>query len=232
MSLICPFAGLRPVAGRAADVIAPPYDVLNSAEARQRAAGRPWSFLHISRAEIDLPEGTEPYDAAVYSKAAENLQHMLDEGVLQRVRRVYHGLVADWLLEQSGERLEEYAGLIANHLELAGRKEEAVGYLLQAGDRARSLYARQEAIQAYDRALALLDEAGVGASAGSSCASGALQGSHVVAALDSRAARDATEWFVELQTVHGVVPDALAETASPPARACSTSRVIGGSKSS
>ena len=84
MTLIRPFAGLRPVAGRAADVVAPPYDVLNSAEARQRAEGRPWSFLHISRAEIDLPEGTEPYDAAVYSKAAENLQHMLDEGVLQR----------------------------------------------------------------------------------------------------------------------------------------------------
>jgi uncharacterized protein (DUF1015 family) len=84
MTLIRPFAGLRPVAGRAADVVAPPYDVLNSAEARQRAEGRPWSFLHISKAEIDLPEGTEPYDAAVYSKAAGNLQHMLDEGVLQR----------------------------------------------------------------------------------------------------------------------------------------------------
>jgi uncharacterized protein (DUF1015 family) len=65
-------------------VVAPPYDVLNSEEARQRAAGRPWSFLHISKAEIDLPEGTDPYDAAVYAKAAENLQKMLDAGVLRR----------------------------------------------------------------------------------------------------------------------------------------------------
>ncbi|HHO69574.1 MAG TPA: DUF1015 family protein, partial [Gammaproteobacteria bacterium] len=48
MSLIRPFRGLRPVPERAADVVAPPYDVLSSEEARERAAGRPWSFLHIS----------------------------------------------------------------------------------------------------------------------------------------------------------------------------------------
>jgi uncharacterized protein (DUF1015 family) len=84
MSLIRPFAGLRPVPAHAEDVVAPPYDVLNSEEARQRAAGRPWSFLHISKAEIDLPEGTDPYAASVYAKAAENLQKMLDAGVLKR----------------------------------------------------------------------------------------------------------------------------------------------------
>ena len=84
MPLIQPFAGLRPVPERAADVIAPPYDVLNSAEARQRAAGRPWSFLHISKAEIDLPEATDPYDASVYARAAVNLQAMVEQGILQR----------------------------------------------------------------------------------------------------------------------------------------------------
>jgi len=84
MPLIRPFAGLRPVPERAEEVVAPPYDVLNSAEARERAAGRPWSFLHISKAEIDLPEDTDPYDPAVYAKSAENLQKMLDEGILIR----------------------------------------------------------------------------------------------------------------------------------------------------
>jgi len=84
MSLIRPFAGLRPARGRAGDVVAPPYDVLDTAEARARARGRPWSFLHISRAEIDLPEGTDPYNPAVYRKAAANLQGMIDAGVLQR----------------------------------------------------------------------------------------------------------------------------------------------------
>ncbi|KPK39676.1 MAG: hypothetical protein AMJ69_05035 [Gammaproteobacteria bacterium SG8_47] len=84
MPLIRPFAGLRPVPEFAADVVAPPYDVLNTEEARQRAAGKPWSFLHISKPEIDLPIGTNPYADAVYAKGAENLERMVDEGVLRR----------------------------------------------------------------------------------------------------------------------------------------------------
>lgn len=84
MPLIRPFAGLRPVPEHAEDVVAPPYDVLNSEEARERAAGKPMSFLHISKAEIDLPEGTDPYDPAVYAKAAENLHRLVEQGVLIR----------------------------------------------------------------------------------------------------------------------------------------------------
>jgi uncharacterized protein (DUF1015 family) len=84
MSLIRPFAGLRPAPGRAAEVIAPPYDVLSSDEARARAAGKPWSFLHISKPEIDLPAGTNPYAPEVYTKAAENLGVMTRKGILAR----------------------------------------------------------------------------------------------------------------------------------------------------
>ncbi|MET0088517.1 MAG: DUF1015 family protein [Candidatus Thiodiazotropha sp.] len=87
MSLIRAFPGLRPAEGRAADVAAPPYDVMNEAEAREMAKGRPWSFLHISRAEIDLPPGTDPYAPEVYAKAAENLAGMEREGVLVRDAR-------------------------------------------------------------------------------------------------------------------------------------------------
>ncbi|MBF0471021.1 MAG: DUF1015 domain-containing protein [Gammaproteobacteria bacterium] len=82
--MIRPFRGLRPAPGRAEEVAAPPYDVLNSEEARQRAAGRPWSFLHISKPEIDLPPGTNPYDDAVYAKGLENFQQMVANGVLQQ----------------------------------------------------------------------------------------------------------------------------------------------------
>jgi len=82
MPLIRPFAGLRPVSQHVVDVIAPPYDVLNTKEARERAKGRPWSFLHISKPEIDLPPDTNPYDEAVYAKGAENLQLMLNEKIL------------------------------------------------------------------------------------------------------------------------------------------------------
>ena len=74
MHLIRPFAALRPVPERAADVAAPPYDVLSTDEARAQAAGNPWSFLHISKPEIDLPPGSDPYAPQVYAKAAENLR--------------------------------------------------------------------------------------------------------------------------------------------------------------
>ena len=84
MTLIKPFRALRPAPGRAAEVLAPPYDVLSSAEARERAEGKPWSFLHVSKAEIDLPPATDPYDPAVYAKAAENLRRMIEAGVLVR----------------------------------------------------------------------------------------------------------------------------------------------------
>jgi uncharacterized protein (DUF1015 family) len=84
MPLIRAFPGLRPAEGRAADVAAPPYDVMNEAEAREMAKGREWSFLHISRPEIDLPQGTDPYAPEVYQKAAENLTRMQQKGILVR----------------------------------------------------------------------------------------------------------------------------------------------------
>ena len=84
MPLVKPFTGLRPTPDHANAVAAPPYDVLSSEEARELAAGKPWSFLHISKAEIDLPPGTDPYTPQVYAKAAENLAKMLAAGILQR----------------------------------------------------------------------------------------------------------------------------------------------------
>ena len=90
MPLIRPFAGLRPAPGRAADVVAPPYDVLNTEEARARARGKPWSVLHISKPEIDLPAGTDAYSAGVYAKGRENFATMLAEGVLRRDPEPYY----------------------------------------------------------------------------------------------------------------------------------------------
>jgi uncharacterized protein (DUF1015 family) len=92
MPLIRPFAGLRPAPGRAAEVVAPPYDVLNTDEARVRTAGKPWSFLHISKPEIDLPPDTDPYDPLVYAKGKENFERMLREGVLVRDPQPYYYL--------------------------------------------------------------------------------------------------------------------------------------------
>ncbi len=84
MALIRPVAALRPAPGRAVDVAAPLYDVLSSTEARERAAGKPWSFLHISKAEIDLPADTDPYSPEVYARSAANLASLVEGGVLVR----------------------------------------------------------------------------------------------------------------------------------------------------
>ncbi|MCR4282815.1 MAG: DUF1015 family protein [Bauldia sp.] len=84
MPLIQPFRALRPAPGRAAQVLAPPYDVLTSAEARERAKGKPWSFLHVSKPEIDLDPAIDPHDPAVYARAAENLRRIIAAGVLIR----------------------------------------------------------------------------------------------------------------------------------------------------
>ena len=72
MATISPFRALRPTPSSARAVAEVPYDVVNTDEARALAAGNPLSFLHVSRAEIDLPGGTNPYGDAVYAKAVEN----------------------------------------------------------------------------------------------------------------------------------------------------------------
>jgi uncharacterized protein (DUF1015 family) len=76
MASIFPFAALRPAPNAASAVAAVPYDVVNTDEARALAADNPLSFLHVSRAEIDLPPGTDPYSDAVYDRAAENFRDL------------------------------------------------------------------------------------------------------------------------------------------------------------
>lgn len=84
MTLVRPFAALRPEAEHAAAVVAPPYDVVSTAEARELVAGRPNSFLRISRPEIDLPSDTDPYSEDVYARGAENLKRLTALGLLIR----------------------------------------------------------------------------------------------------------------------------------------------------
>ncbi len=84
MTLIKPFRGLRPNPEFAQAVIAPPYDVVTSDEARELAKDKPQSFLHISRPEIDLPVDVDPHSDAVYHQGLTNFTAMLDQGVLQQ----------------------------------------------------------------------------------------------------------------------------------------------------
>ena len=82
MITIAPFKALRPQAQYAKQVASRPYDVLNTKEAKAEAAGNPFSFLHITKSEIDLPEDTDIHSEQVYSKAKENLNAFLQRDVL------------------------------------------------------------------------------------------------------------------------------------------------------
>jgi uncharacterized protein (DUF1015 family) len=83
-ALVRPFKALRPSAATAQAVIAPPYDVVDTEEARALAAEKPYSFLHVSRPEIDFPPGTDAHEDRVYARGATNLAALTSRGILQR----------------------------------------------------------------------------------------------------------------------------------------------------
>ena len=92
--------GIRPRRDLVEKIASRPYDVLNSEEARIEAAGNPYSFLHVVKSEIDLPEEIDHYDEKVYLKAAENLQNMIKKG---------------WLIQDNQECIYIYRQIMDGH---------------------------------------------------------------------------------------------------------------------
>lgn len=84
MAILKPFKAIRPTPETAGKVGALPYDVMNSDEAREMVKDNPYSFLHVDKAEIDLPRDTYIYDEKVYEKAKENLEKLVSDGVLSQ----------------------------------------------------------------------------------------------------------------------------------------------------
>ncbi len=82
MAVFRSFRAFRPSVDKQALIPALPYDVMNSDEAREMVKDNPFSFLHVDKAEIDLPTGTDIYDDAVYEKAKQNLLKLETEGDL------------------------------------------------------------------------------------------------------------------------------------------------------
>lgn len=82
MADLRPFRAYRPRPDIVGRVASPPYDVINTAEAKALAEGNPFSFLHVTRPEIDLPDGTDEHAEEVYDKARENLEALISDGVL------------------------------------------------------------------------------------------------------------------------------------------------------
>ncbi len=81
MAFFKPLKAIRPKPEYAAKVAALPYDVMNSEEAREMVKDNPYSFLHVDKAEIDLPIGTYLYSDEVYEKAKENLEKLVADGI-------------------------------------------------------------------------------------------------------------------------------------------------------
>lgn len=82
MAIVKPFKGLRPPKGIVSDLACLPYDVMNSEEAAKMAEGKECSLLHITRAEIDCPPGTDIHSETVYNKAVENFAAFQQKGWL------------------------------------------------------------------------------------------------------------------------------------------------------
>jgi len=82
MTLIKPFKGVRPTKKHVHQVASKPYDVLNSAEARETVKGNPYSFLHIIKSEVDLPEDVDPHSQVVYDKAKDNFDRFISDSIL------------------------------------------------------------------------------------------------------------------------------------------------------
>ena len=131
MAAVVPFRALRPTPDSAGRVAAVPYDVVNTEEARALADGNPLSFLHVSRAEIDLPPATNPYADAVYAKAVANFAKLKADAplVLEEAPRLYVYRLRMGSHEQTGVAagfsLEEYEkNVIKKHEHTRPDKED------------------------------------------------------------------------------------------------------------
>ncbi len=130
MSDVRPFKGLRPRADLVARVAAPPYDVMNSEEAREMARGNPLSFLHVSKAEIDFPPEFDSHSPEVYQKGAANLRKLEADGVMFRDKTpcfyLYRLKMGDHVQTGFviGASVAEYEGGLVKKHELTRRDKE------------------------------------------------------------------------------------------------------------
>jgi hypothetical protein len=122
MATLAPFAALRPKPDLASSICELPYDVVSSDEARQIAQGNPLSFLRVSKPEIDLPAGTDPYSPQVYAKGRENFRELIRSGALKPDSRPAFYLYRQVMGRHSqvglvaGASCEEYlTGVIRKH---------------------------------------------------------------------------------------------------------------------
>ena len=118
--------------------------------------------VHSALSALRNKELVFPHQPSAFATAQEFifkhaiLREVTYERVLKAKRKLYHRMAADWLIQQSGERIDEYLGLIAQHYELAGDTAHAVEFLERAAGQSMQLSAYREALSVSERALAIL----------------------------------------------------------------------------
>ncbi|HOJ24738.1 MAG TPA: DUF1015 family protein [Bacteroidales bacterium] len=130
MAIFRPFKALRPPKNIADKVAAKPYDVINTQEARKEAEGNPYSLLHITRSEIDLPVGTDEHDPRVYEKAKENFLKFIENKWLIPDKEAYFYIYAQtmWGKTQYGivgcASIDDYFNNVIKKHELTRKDKE------------------------------------------------------------------------------------------------------------
>ena len=141
MATVKPFRALRPTAAAAADFASLPYDVMDTAEAREMVAQKPQSFLRVTRAEVDLPPEIDPHSPEVYAQAGKKLAEYVATGVLQQDASpcyyVYRQQMGPYI--QTGIaavcQVAEYeAGIVRKHeLTRPDKEQDRVDHILGTG---------------------------------------------------------------------------------------------------
>jgi uncharacterized protein (DUF1015 family) len=152
----------RPPKALASKVASVPYDVVDTCEARELAAGNPVSFLHVCRPEIDLPDGTDLYSDAVYRKGRENLDRFYAEGTLREdpvprffvYRQTWRGRKQDGLV--AGCSVDDYdRDVVKKHEKTRPDKEnDRVKHLVTQSAHAEPVFLTYRAVPAIDAKVA------------------------------------------------------------------------------
>ncbi len=162
MATLKPFAALRPKPELAAEICELPYDVMSSDEARAMAAGKPLSFLHVSKPEIDLPAGTDLYSPEVYAKGKENFQKLILQGALKQdeqpnfylYRQVMGGHAQVGLV--AAANCEEYlANIIKKHeFTRPDKEDDRVRHIEALNSQTGPVFLTYRAVAAFDEFVA------------------------------------------------------------------------------
>lgn len=158
MAVIKPFNALRPRAELASKLASRPYDVLSSSEAREEARDNPYSFYHISKSEIDLPENADVHDRQVYEKAKENLDSFIRQQILYLENKpcyyIYQLVMND--LAQTGlvcvSSVDDYEkGIIKKHeLTRPEKEQDRINHILTTGAQTGNVFLAYHAVNEID----------------------------------------------------------------------------------